>query len=230
MFSRTIEQTYDKKIEIVGTDSKFIIAGTGQIGHHQRYVEAVKQANAKRELKLSTEIEIAKKLAMVGVADFAQSIMLPDHLKVIGYSAFVAFACGNKPCLVELSGPIGFQPEVKPVDGLWFSSSGSGQPITDPFLALLRKVFWSSSSPDVKGGIFTAYWALSHACEINPGGIKEPVRMAVLAAKSGKLDAWMLGDDDLRETEDLVRSATDHFGRFKEVLLGDSGSAVPPTP
>jgi hypothetical protein len=228
-FSRTIEQNTDTKIQIVGNSTKFIIAGTGYVGHHQRYTEAVRQANAKKELVATSETEMAKHLSRVGVNDFSQSF-IPDHLKHIPYSAFVAFKIGNMPCLIELSGPGGFQPEIKRVDDLWFTSSGSGQSITDPFLALFRSVFWSQSAPDVKGGIFTAYWALHHACEINPGGIKAPIRMAVLAppAKGGQLEASMLSEDDLQETRDLVTAATQHFGQFRETLLGKAGVSEPP--
>jgi hypothetical protein len=57
----------------------------------------------------------------------------------------------------------GFQPEVKPLDDLWFTSSGSGQTITDPFLELFRSIFWPTEALDVKGHIFTAYWTLKAA-------------------------------------------------------------------
>ena len=47
---------------------------------------------------------------------------------------------------------------------------GSGQPITDPFLALMRSIFWGDGLPTVQDGTFAVTWALEHAIEVNPGG------------------------------------------------------------
>jgi 20S proteasome alpha/beta subunit len=226
--SRTIEQETAKKIAIVGNTQKLVVAGTGAVGHHQRFVEAVRQANAKQEFKNKSEVEVAKHLASLGVNDFA-STTLPHHMDRVPYSALVAYSISNKPCLCEIDGASGFQPEIKYPDDLWFASIGSGQPITDPFLALFREVFWKSSPPDLKGGLFTAYWALKHACDINPGGINYPIRIAVLSKNNGGLDAKMLSDDDLAETRDLVEGASSHFASFREILLGQSLTIAPPT-
>jgi hypothetical protein len=224
---RTIEQTTSKKIEIVGNNSKLIIAGTGYVGHHQRFVEAVKLANAKKVFDGKPEIEVAKELSRVGGEDFSKTITVP-HMAHIQYSAFVAYRANNKACLCELTGAIGFQPEVKQLDDLWFTSAGSGQAITDPFLALFRSIFWPKETPDVKGGIFTAYWALKHACDVNPGGVNFPIRVAVYGMRENALDAWMLNDDELAETKDLVAAATDYFAGFRNVLLGKIGTKKPP--
>ena len=145
----------------------------------------------------------------------------------IPYSALVAYKANNRPCLCELIGPNGFQPEVKRADDLWFTSMGSGQAITDPFLALFKSIFWADGPPDIKGGMFTAYWALKHACDVNPGGINTPIRIAVLGQRSGRLEPWMMSDDDLSETQDLVRNAR-HFTGFRDVLLGTTGDVRPP--
>src|SRR5882762_8782723 len=84
------------------------------------------------------------------------------------FAAMVAYPANDQPSLCELPGGPGiFQPEIKKVDDLWFASTGSGQSITDPFLALLRKVYWRDEAPSLQGGIFTALWALQHACEVS---------------------------------------------------------------
>jgi ATP-dependent protease HslVU (ClpYQ) peptidase subunit len=228
-YVRTIEQTTDRKIEIVGNTNKIIIAGTGFTGHHQRFVEAVKMANARKEFENKTEIEVAKELARGGVNDFGSTTQ-GAHMDKIPYSAFVAYRVANKASLCELVGNIGFQPEMKRPDDLWFSSLGSGQPITDPFLALFRSIFWSKEAPDVKGGIFTAYWALQHACTVNPGGVNFPIKIAVYSLRKGSLEPWMLSDDELAETKDLVQAATDHFAGFRDLLLGRTGTVTPPPP
>ena len=227
---RTIEQETKRKIEIIGNTGKLIIAGTGYVGHHQRFVEAVRVAHARGDFKDKSDVDAAKQLATTGLKDFSQTLPAPQ-LQAIHYSALVAYqAKGGKPCLCELEGTAGFQPEVKRLDDLWFVSHGSGQPITDPFLAFFRQVFWKEGAPDVKGGIFTAYWALKHACEVNPGGIKEPINIAVLSSRNGVLDAWMLDDDQLDEHGDVVNSAMGHFAAFRDIMTGSTSENLPTLP
>ena len=162
--------------------------------------------------------------AELGVSDFASTGATSGS-----YSALVAFASQGKPSLCELDGSANFQPELKAAEDLWFASNGSGMLITDPILALFRNVFWHDAAPDVTGGVFTAYWALHHACEVNPGGINHPIRIATLRVTDQKVVAAMYTDDQLQETSDLVSAAIDHVRGFKDVLLGNLkvGSAPP---
>ena len=71
--------------------------------------------------------------------------------------------------------------------------------ITGNRLRLVRLciLYWQNEAPALEGGIFMALWALQHACEVNPGGIKEPVTIAVLAREKGKLRARILVDAEL---------------------------------
>lgn len=226
-YVRTIEQLTTKKIEIIGNTNRMIIAGTGAVGHHQRFVEAVSRENAKKGFDGKSELDVARGLAATGVNDFATTTP-PPHMREVPYSALVAYRAAGHICLAEIIGAAGFQPEVKKADDLWFTSAGSGQGITDPFLALFRSIFWQDGCPDVKGGIFTAYWALAHACETNPGGINYPIKIAVYGMKAGRLDAWLLDENELAETKDLVESATDHFRGFRQILLGQTAAQAPP--
>ncbi len=224
---RTIEQLTEKKIQIVG--DRVIIAGTGYVGHAQRFGAAIEKLWKDDAFKGKTGIEIAKALSAGGVNDFGQTMPGP-HLKQIGYSAFVAYPAGDKPFLCELSGQLGFQPEIKDPDDLWFASAGSGQSITDPFLALFRSTFWADGPPPLQGGIFTALWALRHACEVNPGGIKDPIRIAVLEWNKGKMRARQLSEDEMQEHGNMVDSATKHMVGFRDILLGKAGAAEIPRP
>ena len=163
-------------------------------------------------------LEIAKILSAKGVEDFAET-----HLNIgpsFGFGALVAFPGKDGPTLCELSGPMSFQPEIKKADEHWYASIGSGQVITDPFLALLRSVFWKSGAPDTRGGIFTAMWALMHAVEVNPGGINDPIHIAVLSSDKGQLTARRLDDEELAEHRNIVESARDHLAQFKEIVSG----------
>ena len=108
---------------------------------------------------------------------------------------------------------------------------GSGQLIVDPFLAFLRSVFWKNKSPKLREGIFLTLWALLHACEVNPGGINEPIKIAILESKKGQLFARFLTEDELDEHRNMIESATNHMASFRDVVLGDKDAEdVPPKP
>jgi Proteasome subunit len=224
---RTIEQPTEKKIRIIG--ERVIVAGTGYVGHAQRFVAVVEHLWANGQFKDKSGIEVGKMLTQAGVNDFSHT-MVGDHLRVIDYGALVAYPAMDRPCLCELPGRLGFQPELKEPDDLWFASTGSGQSITDPFLALFRSVFWKDGPPNIQGGIFTALWALMHACEVNPGGINEPIKIAVLSRTKGKLLARELDEAELREHRDMVAEATRHFAEFREILTGKKAASEVPKP
>jgi hypothetical protein len=219
---RTIEQQTGHKLEIIG--GKLIVAGTGYVGHQQRFCEVARKLWNEKKLSGVSAIEGAKLIAQAGVNDFSQTIPGPHLATGIQYAALVAYPAGGQPCLCELPGRLGFQPEVKQPDDLWFASAGSGQPITDPFLAMLREVFWHDGPPNVQGGIFTAYWALKHACDLNPGGIKEPIDIAVLEFKKGQLEARKLAQEELDEHSNVVDDAKLHLRSFRDLLDGKGAS------
>lgn len=220
---RTIEQTTAKKIEIIG--DRVVVAGTGYVGHQQRFSAVVRRLWSDGAFQGKTDIEIGKMLSEQGLRDFAST-----HVQNLSYSAFVAYPASNDLALCELpgAGASVFQPELKLTNDLWFASAGSGQPITDPFLALLRKVFWNDGAPDVQGGVFAAMWALSHACEVNPGGINLPIAIAVLKIEKGKPRAYMLQESELQEQADMVGSATEHMRKFRDILEGKIGAIALP--
>jgi hypothetical protein len=228
---RTIEQPTEHKIEIIG--EKVIIAGTGYVGHSQRFNQVVHDMyHDAMDFRDKSDVEIAKLLSSKGLHDFGQTFV--QHLE---YSAFVAYDAGGEAVLCELPAgsmsqdrPTAFQPEIKRLDDLWFASAGSGQSITDPFLALFKEIFWKDEAPDIQGGVFTAMWALKHACEVNAGGIKGPIHIAVLSRVKGKFQARMLDDDRKSELDNMVSSATEHFAKFKQIITGESSEDTAPMP
>jgi 20S proteasome alpha/beta subunit len=219
--TRTIEQLTDKKIAIIGEN--FIVAGTGYVGHHQRFVALINEHYDKGTFLNKPYTEIAKLISNLAINEFA-STQSPKQL----YSAMVGFSCKSEPYLYEYSGPASFQPEMKDPNDMWFASMGSGQSIADPFLALFRQIFWQGSLPNLQGGIFTALWALVHACEVNPGGIKEPIHICVIERSGQKFKARKLSEDELLEHRNMVASATSHFAEFKKILSGEISTATPP--
>ena len=73
----------------------------------------------------------------------------------------MGFSLAGRPYLCEF--PVSdFQPEFK-TEMMWYCSMGSGQPITDPFLALMREVFWDQGLPTIQDATFAVAWALGRA-------------------------------------------------------------------
>ena len=115
---------------------------------------------------------------------------------------------------------------------MWFVSMGSGQPITDPFLALLKRVFWKNTQPTVNEAVFAVTWTLQHVIELNPGGINGPPQIAVLKPfneKDPQLKAQLLVDAEIQEHINNVDGAEAHLGKYKEILMG-RGKVIPVPP
>ena len=134
----------------------------------------------------------------------------------------MAFWKHGKGHLVEFE--VGtLQPEFKSDEGLWHVSMGSGQPIVDPFLGLMRKAFCATGRPQLPIGRFITSWALSHAIELNPGGINGPQAIAVLSAEGGKQPvARLLHDEELQEHLAMVDAVYKHMARFPEAFLAEA--------
>jgi 20S proteasome alpha/beta subunit len=222
---RTIEQATDRKIEIIG--DRVIVAGTGFVGHQQRFTDtARKMFYESKTFGKNSGLDIGRALSAAGVADFASTSATMGK-----YAALAAYPSSDGSLhLCEFTSD-GFQPEMKERDALWWVAIGSGQSIVDPFLALLRKVFWSDGPPSLRGGIFTALWALEHACELNTGGIQKPIHMATLALDNrGILRAKKLEPDALDEHENMIKGATEQLRSFRTTLEGAEAKEVPKAP
>ena len=103
---------------------------------------------------------------------------------------------------------------------------GSSQPITDPFLALIREVFWEDGPPTIQEAVFAATWALEHAIAVNPGGVNGPPRIAVLEnAGKGHYAARVLSDAELDEHRQYIAEAKKTLKDFKKGTQQMQGSA-----
>lgn len=217
---RTIEQPC-KKIEII--DNHIIITGTGQIGLGQRFTEIVDTYWKEKRFRGKTAVHACRELCALGVKDFISTNVPPG-----AYGSLVAFAANGKFNLCEFALE-NFQPELK-TNNIWYVAMGSGQNIGDPFLGLIRRVFWKDIPPKISGGIFAVVWALEHVIDLNPGGIKGPPQMAILEHSNGDFRARMLEDSELAEHRDSVRDAEKHLEKYKEILEGKSDKKIPEPP
>ncbi len=208
----TIEQPCHK-IDVIG--GRIILAGTGQVGYGQRFVEDVKKLSL-GEFSKKSPVEIGKMLSKAGIDDFASTQGSKGE-----YGALVAFPADGAAHICELAIK-DFQPELKD-EKIWFVSMGSGQAIADTFLALMRSVFWPNSNPTTcEDGIFLVHWALRHAIDVNPGGINAPACIAILikGKKPNEFEARMLSEEDLRESEGNIDGAISSLRAYASAQSG----------
>ncbi len=192
----TVEQP-TQKLKIIG--DSIILAGTGQVGLGQRF-EATVEKSWQDGIFNRTAMEIIEYLSRVTQQDFAYTFA-----PKAGYGALVAFPAEGKFHLCEFA-VADFQPELK--TDLWYVSLGVTQQVTDSFLALMREVFWKTGPPPLSGGEFVATWTLEHAIDVNVGGVKGPIQLAVLGPDSkGQLRAKQLSEIDLGEHKQSIEGA-----------------------
>jgi len=185
-----------------------IVAGTGQVGLGQRFCQVVQQAYEEKVFTGGKHHTLAaNEVCKRAITNFQNTNANRGQ-----YGALVGFVLGDKPFLCEFA-VADFQPEFK-TESIWYGSMGSGQAITDPFLALMREVFWQKGLPTVQDATFAATWALDHAIQVNPGGINGPARIAVLERTSGKYRARLLEDAALEEHRQNIQQAKERLRAF----------------
>ncbi|MFY9824020.1 MAG: hypothetical protein WAM82_21760 [Thermoanaerobaculia bacterium] len=218
--AHTIEQRTEK-LDIVGTE--IILAGTGSLGLRQRFRDIIEDALANDLLRKSRPIELGKYFSATALQDFGST-----RAPMGTFGAMLAFSCQNAPYICTFD-PEYFQPELIETR-LWYDSMGSAKPITDPFLALMRKAFWTSGPPVVHDAVFAVTWALEHAVEVNPGGVNDPIRISVLERQGGSLKARLLSDDELLEHKLNVAAAYNALRRFRDRQASVEAGELPEAP
>jgi 20S proteasome alpha/beta subunit len=111
------------------------------------------------------------------VAQVAAGVVGQSAIQSAIASTVVCMPLKGVPCLIQ------FDHQGAPEEAnasLPFVAIGSGQPIADPFLAFLRRLFWPNSLPTLNDGIFTTVWTLHHAIKTHPGGVSDPVQIIIL--------------------------------------------------
>jgi len=211
---KTVEQPV-RKIEIVG--GQIIVAGTGEVGLGQRFVQVV--AQHKKVFTDKTPIEAAKTICIEARADFISTNASG------AYGALVAFPHLGKLYLVEF-GEGTLQPEFK-TEAMWYGSMGSGQAIADPFLGLMRRAYCPAGPPLLRTGKFIAAWTLRHTCDVNPGGIKEPVVLSALTNTPTGYVSEILSPENMAEHNGMVEEAEGYMAAFPEWFDKKAAPEVP---
>lgn len=196
---RTVEQATEK-LHVI--QDRVIVAGTGSVGLKQRFCAVVdSQCRDRFYTQRANGLEAARRFSAAAIEDFRET-----YLREVKFGALVAYPVNHETYLCEFTVD-DFQPEMKRRDGIWYCSMGSSQGITDPFLGFIRRVVWGDEPPNVNQGQLTVTWALDHAVELNPGGVDDPISVAVLehdegagAPRARRLDETEL--QELRQSKD----------------------------
>ncbi len=219
----TIEQQ-TQKIDVIGDG--VILVGTGEVGLNQRFRASVEEA-WNNKLFQKDPVEVGVLLSGEAIKQFSRTNV---NLQEIPYGSFVAFSSNKSAHLCEF-GYGNFQPELKD-HRIWYGSMGIGQRIADPFLGLMREVFWHEGQPSsYRQAIFVVTWTLRHAIKCNPGGINDPMQIAVLTTEKGKMKARILSEEELAEHQQSVEEAIIHLRDYPKKLKGeDQDTREPPKP
>lgn len=112
-----------------------------------------------------------------------------------------------------------------------FVSIGSGQPIADPFLAFLRRVFWPSALPSLLDGQLATVWTMDHVIRVNAGGVGGNIQLVVLKRDASGRN-WICEMIPAEEVEEHRRSVGNIERKMAELPALTSFDAVPspPTP
>jgi hypothetical protein len=139
----------------------------------------------------------------------------------------VAIPIAKRACLFQFDQQCG--PEQATVD-LPFVAIGSGQPLADPFLAFLRRIFWPGRLPTLAEGIFSAFWTLDQAIKIHPGGVAEPIQIMTLTPDHDRWKVSELLDEDFQEHREAIQTVEDRIRTFRDAMAEPLGADIPPTP
>ena len=207
-----------QKIDIVG--DRFIIAGSGSMGIFQLLREKCNLILQEADTWEKSKFEFGKAIRN-GFEEELNTIKA-DMQSCI--DVLIAYDSKGEPTLMEISAAnTQRQPEWKELHQLWYASIGSGQIHADPFLGFLRSVYVPKmkNAPDLKLGKFMAYWTVRHVCNVNAGGVKEPIYLATLSkTNKQRCMASMVPDEELSELREMVNNVTEEMSSYLTLKEG----------
>ena len=236
--TRTVIQPVNK-LHIL--QDRIVMGVSGQVGLGQLYCDRVE--GLWRDNELGTKVtlsEVQRKLCGAIQQDAIPAIgRAAASIPFLGQGGAFALASTKSLVALPVGGPTGRSELIQcdhdgqaeaATDDLPYVAIGSGQTIADPHLALLRRVFWPDKLPNVADGIFAVMWTLLHAIQVNPGGVAEPIQLAVLERSKGKeLRARELSKQSVEEHRQHVKDAEEHLRSFSD-SQHDSSVPLPDLP
>ena len=187
---------------------------SGPVGLGQLYTDRVD--TLWRENKLGHGVSLAEAQRRISNAIYQDANPAIQRENKLAYTqSVIALPVGGPDGRIELIQCNYVGAAEAATDDLPFVAIGSGLTIADPFFAFLRRVFWRDKPLSIPNGVFAAVWALTHAIDLNPGGVSDPIEVVVLQRKKApeKLSAG-----DLEQHGQHVAAAEEHLAKFADQL------------
>ena len=216
----TVMQPVTKLQILEGT---IVMGVSGQVGLSQLYCDRVGSLWRDRKLSRGVRLPEVQRLIQQAILVDAKEAMAAAETTVPFTGPQQAFMLAATASLIAVPvGGLNGTPELiqcnhvgmteAATTDLPFVAIGSGQELADPFLAILRRIFWPDRLPRVSDGVFAIIWSLLHAIKTSTGGVSEPIQIAVLQGK--ELSARILEDSELQEHRQHVLEAEQHLATF----------------
>lgn len=228
----TIGQQEVKKVRVLS--NSVLYSSTGAVGMSQLIAADFEAGWAQNRYKnLSTPEEM-----MNAVGLRISEIVMP-YLKSAALTHPFVQNAGTSLCKTMFAIPVKQKPHLFQFDfngspemssnELPFVALGSGQPIADPFLALLKRLLWNRTAPTLPEGKLVAAWTIQHCAQTNPGGVGGEVQLATLTKDGKPHPAHLLDPHAVVEHLQQISAAEDALVR--EVKnLGSAPPEKPPAP
>jgi 20S proteasome alpha/beta subunit len=234
-FQSTIKQQTSKKLCVI--QNQVILGVSGPVGLSQSYETEIEEAlHNKGPKQRFKKMADGKKFLKDSMwkhakpawekAEVLSKSIGQQALQAAIHSSVVAFPVANEePSLVQFTHEC--ECEAATVE-LPFVSIGSGQPVADPFLAYIRKIFWPRQEPSLDDGILATLWTLSHAIEALPGGVAGPIQIVTLKKRDGEWECHELSESELGEHRQMIAAMEDGMRKVvKETFFSQSTSPIP---
>lgn len=220
-------------------DESVLFSSSGAVGMAQLVANAIRTSWRNNEFRNFQQPEQAMQLIGTKIAQLVSPFLQTANLTrpLIGdcsmslCKSLVAMPVNHEPCLFNFD--YNGAPE-RATNELPFIALGSGQPIADPFLALLKRLLWATTSPTLAEGRLAAVWTIDHVRLTNPGGVGGKIQLATLSAESRGSSAarqprvTLLSEGDIQEHLEQIRAAEDALTKELRAIRPENAEAIPP--
>ncbi|MCK5305754.1 MAG: hypothetical protein KAJ66_01325 [Candidatus Omnitrophica bacterium] len=220
-----------KKLDII--DDNIIVGISGSVGLAQFFKEEVEKLwknNAfsnKGVEEARIKITGAFRTHLIREAKFAQdSSNMLGRLHEQEIISHTLIAMPVKKNLVLLEFPATGSSEEKK-EAMPTVAIGCAQPIADPFLYFLRRVFWPDRLPSLVEGKIAAYWALDYSIKASPANVGFPVKIAILEKKGSDIKAYELPKEELTYLGNIVDEAEKYLKRYEAPSAEEDRIEIP---
>ena len=112
-----------------------------------------------------------------------------------------------------------------------FISLGSGKASADPFLGLLRQVYWPTKLPTIQEGALAAFWTVQHAIDMKVHGVGFNVDVFVIEPKDKTFVARKLEDAEVEEHVEFIKASEEALrGVRDQIAAPPAAEQTPPPP